>query len=417
MVETPAAGAALSGTAPGGRERTALAISRAGAAAVLIGAFASPALANVGAAAMLIGIAVLPSAGQRLRAVLATPLARAALLLLAVFAVAMLWSEAAAKARFAAWWDWRVLLLLVIALAVFDEPAARRRALFAFIAAAVAGASYSFWAWGHGYSTVASHFGLPGMVLRNPVTQGMAFAVAGFFAVMLAATGRDLEPRWRVLLAVAALLLFVNLAFVTSGRSAHLVLLILLGWTAFQLLRGRQRVAAVAALPLMAVVAVGSSPMLQMRFGQMVGELRAAQASQELTSMGIRMVMWRISGDLVRERPLAGYGMGGIAPAYERAVKASALTGWAATPTEDPHNQYLQVQLEAGVAGSAAFLWFLFAAFRQRADQPWRTWASALLLGWCASSVMSSHFTTFSESHLLMVLLGLLLAPPRPSPH
>jgi len=69
--------------------------------------------------------------------------------------------------------------------------------------------------------------------------------------------------------------------------------------------------------------------------------------------MGIRMVMWRNSGDIVRERPLAGYGMGGIAPAYERAVKASALTGWAATPTEDPHNQYLQVQLEAGVAGSA----------------------------------------------------------------
>jgi O-antigen ligase len=415
VVETPAPGPGLNTAALDRRERTALAASRAGAAAALIGAFTSPPLANVGAAAMLIGFAVLPSARKRLRAVLATPLARAALLLLAVLAVATLWSDAAPKARFDAWWDWRVLLLLIIALAVFDEPSARRRALFAFIAVAVAGAAYSFWAWAHGYSTVATHFGLAGMVLRNPVTQGMAFALAGFFALMLAIAGRDLAPRWRALLAVAALVLFANLVAVTSGRSAHLLLLILLAWTALQLLRGGQRVAAVAALPLMAAVAVGSSPMLQTRFGQVVEELRAAQASQEITSMGIRMVMWRVSGELVRERPLLGYGMGGFAPAYAQALKETTLTGWAATPTGDPHNQYLLVQLQAGVAGTAAFVWFLVAGFRQRADQPWRTWASAVLLGWCATSLMSSHFTTFSESHLLMVLLGLLLAQAQPA--
>ena len=54
-METPAPGPGLNTAALDRRERTALAASRAGAAAVLIGAFTSPPLANVGAAAMLIG--------------------------------------------------------------------------------------------------------------------------------------------------------------------------------------------------------------------------------------------------------------------------------------------------------------------------------------------------------------------------
>jgi len=397
------------------RERVALAAARTGAAAALIGAFTSPPLTNIGAAAMLIGFSLAPSALPRLRSVLATPLPRAALLLLAVLAMATLWSAVPAAARFAAWWDWRPLLLLIVGLAIFDDEDARRRALLAFIAVAVAGAAYSFWAWVHGYSTVPTHPGMAGIVLRNPVTQGLAFALACFFALMLAMVGRDRAPRRRGLLVAASLFLLANLVFVTSGRSAHLLLLILLTVTALQLLRGWRRLGAVVALPLAATLAISISPMLQTRFGQMIEELHTAQGAQEITSMGIRTVMWRLSWQLAQEKPLLGYGMGGFAPAYEQAVKSSSLTGWAARPTEDPHNQYLQVQLQAGLVGLAAFFWFLLGALRQPAVQPWRTWAGAVLLGFCATSLMSSHFTTFSESHLLMVLLGLLLARPSPA--
>ena len=35
----------------------------------------------------------------------------------------------------------------------------------------------------------------------------------------------------------------------------------------------------------------------------------------------------------------------------------------------------------------------------------------SLLLGWCASALATSVFTAFAESHLLMPLLGILLAP------
>jgi hypothetical protein len=75
----------------------------------------------------------------------------------------------------------------------------------------------------------------------------------------------------------------------------------------------------------------------------------------------------------------------------------------------DPHNQYLQVQLQAGIGGSAAFAWFLVSVFRVRGGRPYGAWAKSLLLGWCAAGLATSVFTTFAESHLLMLLLGMLL--------
>jgi len=130
--------------------------------------------------------------------------------------------------------------------------------------------------------------------------------------------------------------------------------------------------------------------------------------------MGIRIVMWDVSWTMAKERPLLGYGMGGFPDAYRQAIERSSYTGWAATPTVDPHNQYLQVHLQAGVAGSLAFLWFLFGVLRTRGARPYDAAAKALLVGWCAAALATSLFTTFAEAHLLMVLLGMLLAVPRP---
>ena len=392
------------------RERRALALARGAAAVSLFGTFLLPTLANLAAFVMLVSFACLPSARARLQEVFATPLARAALLMLAVMAAAMFWSDADWMLRFRAWFGWRTLVLMIVCLAIFDQADARIRVALAFIAVASIGAAVSFWVWTQGFSITTNNHGLPGIVHRNPVTQGMAFALAIFFAVLLAITQRRLGGRLRAALAVAALFLFANLVLVTSGRTGHILLLILFAVVALQRLRRWQRVAALVALPLVALASYEASPMLQNRFGLMVQELRAPLESERFSAMGIRTVMWRVSAQLVQERPLLGYGMAGFESAYERAIKRSAFTGWAGTPTKDPHNQYLLMQLQAGIAGTASFFWFLLACIRQRAAQPYRAWALAVLAGWCASSLATSLFGTFAEGHMLMLLLGIFLA-------
>jgi len=396
---------------PTARERRLLPVARWAAVATMTGALVSPPLANAAALVLLAGFALLPSAGPRLRAALATPLARAALLVLAVLAAAMLWSDAPAALRLKYWWDWRTLLLLIACLALFDDPGARRRALVVLVAVVVLVAGWSYWAWWRGVSPAGIEHGLPGIVARNATTQGMAFATACYLALTMALGDRGLDGRLRLPLLVAAALLAFNLAFVTSSRSGHLMLLILLAGGVVQLLAGWRRVAAIALLPLAAVLVFSLSPMLQTRFGTMIDELRAPLASEQISGMGIRVVIWQVSAQMARERPLLGYGTGGFPAAYESAVKRSSYTGWAATPTVDPHSQYLLVQLQAGIVGSAAFAWFLLAGFRAGGPRPWRGAGKAVLLGWCASALATSVFTAFAESHLLMPLLGILLAP------
>ena len=409
-VSTPTATGSHGAQAAAARERLVLAVARAAATVALIGALFAPAVANLASLLLLLSFAALPSARARLRALLALPLARATLLLLAVLAAATLWSEAPLKERVGAWWDWRPLLLLLCCLAVFDEAAARRRALIAFVCAASLAALYSFWAWTSGVSPAGMDHGLPGIVARNSTTQGLGFAAACFLALMLALEEKELGRRARGALVAASLLLLANLVFVTSSRSGHLALLIMLATAAVQFLAGWRRAAAVAALPLLAAAAFAASPMLQTRFGMAAAELRAPLASDQITGMGIRTVMWHVSWQMARERPFLGYGMGGFPAAYERAIGKSSFSGWAATPTVDPHNQYLQVHLQAGLAGSAAFLWFLVCVFRCRGQRPHGAWAPALALAWCASALATSVFTTFAESHMLMLLLGILLA-------
>jgi membrane associated rhomboid family serine protease len=84
-------------------------------------------------------------------------------------------------------------------------------------------------------------------------------------------------------------------------------------------------------------------------------------------------------------------------------------------PTVDPHNQYLFFLAEQGIFGLIAFFAFIGAALLDRGDGTRaRVVAVALLLAWCATSLLSSHFKTFSEGHLLTLFLGAMLARPVP---
>jgi len=86
------------------RERRLLAVARWAAVATMVGALLSPPLANAAAFMTLASFALLPSAAARVRAALDLPLVRAALFVLAVLALAMLWADAPLALRLKYWW-------------------------------------------------------------------------------------------------------------------------------------------------------------------------------------------------------------------------------------------------------------------------------------------------------------------------
>ena len=389
----------------------ALTVARGAVAVALAGTAFSPPLTHVGLFVLLLAFPLIPAARERLLHALRTPLARAALALLGVLAIAMLWSNAPWPHRIDVLADWRTLPLMLLTLAVFDTAASKARLAFALVAVAAAGALLSFGS--VAFDRVVLTGWPPGVVFRNSSTQSMVFVVGLTFATVLAAWRGEsaLSVPLRRVCAVAALLLFANLLFVTYGRSGQVAALIIAGVLGLSLLRGRTRWATLVAVPAVALAVVASSAVIQQRFTLGWNEMQTVEAAPGVTSMGMRVVMWRTTVEVLKDSPWWGYGTGGFDAAY--AAKTPHLnSGWRATPTADPHNQYLYVWASAGVPGLLALLAFMLAAVLQRADAPWRQLAVALLAAWSVTSLFSSHFQTFSEGHLIVLLLGVLLAPP-----
>ncbi len=392
--------------APAGR---ALQLARAFAAMTAIGAVTSPPVANVGALLMLVAFAFVPDVGARLGRVLREPLGIGWLALVAALLVAVLVGSVlnSPQAALRGLLDWRHFLLLPVALAAFDTTASRLRFALVLVALALVGAVAVLVAMQVGYSRNEM---FPGIVLRNPVTQALTFSIGALLAGLLAATQTQWRRGARLLLALAALALVAQLVFLQSGRSGAVGLAVAIVIALLLTLRGRARIVALVAAPLVGLAIYSAAPNMQQRFGLAVSEMRNAASLPSYSSMGIRVIIWQTSAELIEARPMLGYGLGGFAPAYERQIKLHHTEGWKALPTSDPHNQFLSLWAEAGLLGLAAFNAFLIGALRQPGDPPYRAAGVALLAAWCVNSLFSSHFQVFNEGHLIVLLLGVFLA-------
>ena len=411
-----AASAAAPGVRSNRRETIAIPVARGAVAVALCGTGFSPPVTNVALVIALIALLCAPSAHERLREVLRLPVARAALALFALIALGMLWSAAPWAERIHHLSAWRPLVLILIALAVFSTPKSKSRLAVVLVAFAVVGALLSFESWFTQRPLLSGH--LPGTVLRNSSTQSMVLLVGLTMAVVLGfwrGPGVQFASRLRWLFVAAAVLLFANLLFVTTGRSGQMALAIIAATLALWLIKGRLRWALLIGVPVLTAAVIATSPVVQTRFSTGWQEMQSVETAPELTSMGMRVVMWRTSVEVIKDRPWFGYGTGGFAPAYEKKT-VLMNQGWRAVPTADPHNQYLFALAERGIVGLLALLAFIAVAAWQSASRPWKQVALGFLLAWSATSVFSSHFQTFNEGHLLLLLLGVLLAPQRDYP-
>lgn len=394
-----------------------LRVARVAAFLVVIGAAVTPPLVSLASIVWLASVLRLPDLRARLVWLRGQPLLRGWAVLVAV----LLLSAAHGLGRGlppaevgAALLGWRHLLLLPLALLVFDEVVAQRRFVLGFVVFAVVAALAALLALAVGFSKSEA---FSGVVLRNQVTQALVFAAGTLMAGALSWRTPAAAGGQRLALALAALFLLAVLVFLQPGRSGFVALVVGAGALLVLLTRGWARLVALVVLPVAAAALVAASPTLQQRFAQGLTEARAAAQADTYTSMGIRRVIWDVTGELVASRPLAGYGLGGYAPAYAERIAQRYRDGWQATPTTDPHNQYLYLWVEAGVAGLLALALLLAGAWRQRsrAGEPalHAALGLALLAAWCVNSLFSSHFQTFNEGHLIVVFAGVLLARER----
>ncbi len=248
------------------------------------------------------------------------------------------------------------------------------------------------------------------IVVDNRATQGMLFSVAMFacLVVLRFPMSQNSAPGW--LLKLSAVILALNILFVTPGKSGYLAFVVLIMVFIFFGVQKKIRIIMLLLVPLVVLALLLASPVAKNRIFEGIDEFQNYEQSSQLTSTGIRVVMWKNTIQLLKrfEHPVFGYGTSGFETAYKQQVEGQK--GWQGQPVGDPHNQYLRILVEYGLVGLILFLLFIFSFFRQGIKGPFYIMGIGVVLAWCATSMFSAHFTTFIEGRFLMIWCGALLS-------
>ena len=306
---------------------------------------------------------------------------------------------------------WRRMLLLPLAAAVFDDEGSKRLACKVLLATCVVGALASVVTKLSAYSLFHTE---PGIPFHNYAVQGLAFSLAA--AICVAALVRpDAFAGDRVLgdrriMAVALALLVADVVFILSGRSTYVAMIVMLVAVVAFLVQGSWRAKALAGAGVLICVGLllGSSANVRSRIAQAFHDMETVDQAAEATSPGYRVVFWRNTLRMVGDHPILGVGTGGFMDGYMPYVEG--VPGWKGGGTGDPHNQFLKILGEQGLVGLAAFLFFIGGALACPAPSPYRQIGAAVVIGWCATSLANSHFSTFVEGRLVFFWLGAMLA-------
>ena len=361
--------------------------------------------------ASYIAFVALPEPRRRLGTALHHPLVLALLPFAIAVVVAAFYGPASWNNALGAVAGWRRLLLLPLAFAIFDDEPAKRLVLKTLIVVCLIGAAISIL----GATILPSHGWLArGVVYRNYATQGVTFSLAIIVCVAALLRPAAFKGDWllgdRRMMAAAILALTIDVVFVLESRSGYGAVIVMTAALVTFLAPGSWRVKALAGLGVLICVGLllASSPHVRGRVEQGVREIETVDVTAHETSMGQRDVMWRHAVRMIRDHPIFGVGTGGFQDGYRPYIEG--VVGWQGFVTSDPHNQFMKIQGEQGLIGLAGLLFFIVRAFMIPAPAPYRQLAAAALVGWCATSLANSHFSTFAEGRLLFFWLGAMLA-------
>jgi O-antigen ligase len=284
-----------------------------------------------------------------------------ALLSLALFALlglGMTWSSASWPGAARCLLKYRELVYLPMFVVVFQNSRLRTLATRAYMIAAVVlmGLSYFEWIAGvdYGNASAPNEF----VVAKDRIIHGLLMAFLVYLAAveLSAATaeafsiGRFRVPKRWVCAAVIALAV-CNIVFLVKGRTGHLLLGVLTTLFLWEHL-GKRGV--VIAGVLFAGVLVGSVTFLTVireRVDQTIIQLQNQFGAERKHSPDPRLEFYENTVALIRRHPWLGTGTGSFRAEYARLV---ANTDDRAT--SDPHNEYLHLASQVGLAGPALFI-------------------------------------------------------------
>jgi O-antigen ligase len=248
------------------------------------------------------------------------------------------------------------------------------------------------------------------VIFKLHITHNLFMAFTAFACALEARHAHT--PLGRAIWSALALLAAFNVLFMVQGRTGHLVLLALLVYLGITWLRWKGVTLALAAIATLAALTYAlPSSTLHQRAALAYQEFATAQpevAASTSSSVGQRLEFYRNTLQIVRQHPLLGVGTGGFRQAYAEQVRD---TGRAAT--HNPHNEYLMVAAQLGLAGLLLLLALFAVQWRVASQLPTvreQVLARGMVLSIMVASAVSSTLIDHAEGWFYVWMSGLLFA-------
>lgn len=326
-----------------------------------------------------------------------SPLAIACALYVAMHVIGLAWTEDMAWGLVILKKQWIFLMLPIFMHFVRHEHL--KHYLYAFLAAMSLSELLSYGIWFEvipPFRSASVQNPTPFMshISYNPF---LAVAVLIVLDRLLMATDTARWQKW--LLAAFFVTMSVNM-FITGGRAGQAVYFVALGICLFVFFRGqlfKTTLITVVASSAIFGLAYTQSTLFQTRVNSAFSDIQNLESNAN-TSVGQRITFARNSWEIIKSHPIVGVGTGDFKNEYEKINQARTPS---MPNTVNPHNMYVLVGAQLGLAGLGLLLAIFYTQIRQALrmrNQPNNALALGLPLIFLAimlsDAYLLGHFTT-----------------------
>jgi len=351
-------------------------------------------------------LAVIPTLSwSELRREITTPAGGLPVLLVLLGIVGMLWADVTWIERWKGVESFFKLLLLPLLFVQFrrSERADWVFGGYALSCVALLVVSFVLALWPHEVFLFSRDYGVP---VKNAASQSGEF-VTCIFGFLFLACEAAVRRQWPWLLGLAAVMLamLANIFFVATGRTALVLILVLLALFAVKKLTPRGILILCVGAFAVGAAAWASSPYLRTRVETIWTDFQKYEATDQSNSSGERVEFAKKSIEFIREAPLIGHGTGTIQALFARS--AVGQSGPAGVAAANPHNQTFAVAIQLGLVG-ALVLWAMWIAhltlFRGGGLAEWIGFV--VVVQNIVGSLFNSHLFDFLQGWVYVVGVG-----------
>ena len=242
-------------------------------------------------------------------------------------------------------------------------------------------------------------------VFKDHIAQNLMMS---FFAMVLAVKAKftpDLKRK--IIFYCLAALAIIDILFFVAGRTGFFSLALNAIVFIFFLPTTKQKITGLLAFIVVAALAFQFSSNFKGRIELAVTEFKT-QERKEFSSVGQRIEFVKKSVQLIREKPLFGFGTGSYANEFCRVADSSE---WCAAGSFHPHNQFLAFMVQLGTVGLLAYLALIAAAIKSATNQTrlLQICSVGLVATLIADSITHAPLFLVTESQFFILLFSALL--------